>query len=79
MRRSVPNWLISSGWLEPRGSLEQERRPAALHRAVDDLGDLEVGVDLRGDADELAFVLEQTRSSRAGRWVGPRRRVYGRA
>ena len=39
--------------------LEQERRPAALHRPVDDLGDLEVGVDLGGDADELAFVLEQ--------------------
>ena len=39
--------------------LEQERRPAGLHRAVDDLRDLEVGIDLGRDADELALALEQ--------------------
>ena len=45
-----------------RGSLrvlEQERRPAGLDDAVGDLGDLEVGVDLGGDADELALLLEE--------------------
>ena len=41
------------------GVLEQQRRPAALHRPVDDLRDLEVGVDLGGDADELALAFEQ--------------------
>jgi hypothetical protein len=39
--------------------LEQERRPARADGAVDDLGDLEVGIDLRGDANELALALEQ--------------------
>ena len=39
--------------------LEQERRPAGLDGAIDDLGDLEVGIDLGGDADELALALEQ--------------------
>ena len=50
--------------------LEQQRRPAGLDRAVDDLGDLEVGIDLGGDADELALALEQ-RDPRAE--VGGRR------
>ena len=40
-------------------ALEQQRRAAGLDRAVDDLGDLEVGVDLGGDADELALALEE--------------------
>ena len=39
--------------------LEQERGAAGLDDAVDDLRDLEVGVDLGGDADELAFLLEE--------------------
>ena len=39
--------------------LEQQRRPAGLDRPVDDLGDLEVRVDLGADADELALALEQ--------------------
>jgi hypothetical protein len=39
--------------------LEQQRRPAGLDRAVDDLRHLEVGVDLRGDADELALAFEE--------------------
>jgi hypothetical protein len=39
--------------------LEQERRPAGLDDAIDDLGDLEVGIDLCGDADELALALEE--------------------
>ncbi len=59
MRRSVPNWLISSGCVDALRALEQERRPAGLHRAVDDLRDLEVGVDLGGHAHELALALEE--------------------
>ena len=39
--------------------LEEQRRPAGLDRAVDDLGDLEVRVDLGRDANELALALEQ--------------------
>ena len=39
--------------------LEQERRPAGLHRAVDDLRDLEVGIGLGGDPNELSLPLEQ--------------------
>src|SRR5207244_4036756 len=41
------------------GPLEEQRRPAGLDRPVDDLRDLEVGIDLGGDADELALGLEQ--------------------
>ena len=39
--------------------LEQQRRPAGLHDAVGDLRDLEIGVDLGGDANELALALEE--------------------
>ena len=39
--------------------LEEHRRAAALHEAVDDLGRLEVGIDLGGDAHELALALEE--------------------
>jgi hypothetical protein len=39
--------------------LEQKRRPAGLHSAVGDLGDLELGIDLGGDACQLALALEQ--------------------
>ena len=40
--------------------LEEQRRPAArLHEAVDDLGDLEVRVDLGRDPVQLALALEQ--------------------
>ena len=45
--------------LGPLGVLEQERRPPGLDDAVDDLGDLEVGVDLGGDAPKLALALEE--------------------
>ena len=38
--------------------LEQQRRAAGAHDPVDDLGDLEVRVDLRLDAHELAVLLE---------------------
>ena len=41
------------------GPLEEERRAAGLDGAVDDLGHLEVRVDLGGDADELALALEE--------------------
>ena len=57
--------------------LEEERRAAGLDRAVDDLGDLEVRVDLgrrRGRARPRA---RGARSSRAGRPEGPARSVYG--
>ena len=37
--------------------LEEERRPAGLDDAVDDLGDLQVRVDLGGHADELLVAL----------------------
>ncbi len=43
----------------PLRALEQERRPARLDGPVDDLRDLEVGVDLGGDANELTLALEQ--------------------
>ena len=39
--------------------LEQQRGAAGLDGPVDDLGDLEVRVDLGGDANELALALEQ--------------------
>src|SRR4029077_514279 len=39
--------------------LEEERRPARLHDAIDDLGDLEVGFDLGGDPPQLALALEE--------------------
>ena len=39
--------------------LEEQRGAAGLHRPVDDLRDLEVRVDLGGDANELALALEQ--------------------
>ena len=58
IRRSVPNWLMSSGASLPRDVLEQKRGAAGPDRAVDDLGDLEVRVDLGADADELALPLE---------------------
>ena len=39
--------------------LEQQRRPAGLDDAIDDLGDLEVGVGLDWDAAKLALALEE--------------------
>jgi hypothetical protein len=43
----------------PLRPLEEQRRAAGLDDAVDDLGDLEVGIGLGGDAGELALALEQ--------------------
>ena len=40
-------------------ALEQQRRPAGLDDPVDDLGDLEIGIDLGRDAYELALALEE--------------------
>src|SRR5207302_5401759 len=40
-------------------SLEEERRAAGLDRAVDDLRDLEIRVDLGGDSNQLTLALEQ--------------------
>ena len=59
MRRSVPNWLISSGCSLPFGRSNSSAGPAGLDGAVDDLGHLEVRVDLGADADELALALEE--------------------
>jgi hypothetical protein len=42
--------LISSGWLAPFGFSKSS--------AIDDLRDLEVGIDLHADAHELALALE---------------------
>ncbi len=39
--------------------LEEKRRPTGLDDPVDDLGDLEVGVGLCGDAPQLALALEE--------------------
>ena len=39
--------------------LEEQRRPAGAHGAVDDLGHLELRVDRRADANELTFALEE--------------------
>ena len=39
--------------------LEEQRRAAGAHGAVDDLGDLEVRVDLGGDPNELALALQE--------------------
>ena len=39
--------------------LEQQRRPAGLDDPVRDLGDLEVRIDLGGDANELTLALEE--------------------
>ena len=50
--------------------LEEQRRAAGLDRAVDDLGHLEVRIDLGGDADELALALEERDPRRAGRAGG---------
>ena len=51
--------------------LEQERGAAGLHRPVDDLGDLEVGVDLGGRRERARPRARATRSIRAGRPEGP--------
>jgi hypothetical protein len=40
-------------------ALEEKRGAAGLDDAVDDLGDLEVRIDLGGDARELALPLEE--------------------
>ena len=55
IRRSVPNWLMSSGRCEPLTFVKSSAGPPRLDRAVDDLGDLEVRVDLGLDLDELAL------------------------
>jgi hypothetical protein len=47
---------MRSGWCEPFGRSKRSARP---HGPVDDLRDLEVGVDLGGDANELTLALEQ--------------------
>ena len=57
--------------------LEQERRPFRLHGAVDDLGDLELGIDLDRDAPQLALALEERDPSRRSE-AAPRASVYGR-
>ena len=58
--------------------LEEERRPAGLDGAVDDLRHLEAGVDLRRDPNELALALEER--DPLAQVAGDRHRdaVYGR-
>ena len=58
---------------EPRALdvAEEQRGPAGLHRAVGDLGDLEVGVHLGVDLGELALARAGGRSTRAGRCRSP--------
>src|SRR5439155_21339058 len=57
--------------------LEQQRRPAVLDDAVVDLGDLELGIDLRADANELTLALEQGDPLAQVTRGGHRRSVYG--
>ena len=71
MRRSVPNWLISSGCSEPFGLLEQQRRPAGLDRAVDDLRDLEVRDRPRRRRGRARLRARGARSRHAGRLAAP--------
>ena len=59
IRRSVPNWLIEQRMRAAFGTLEEQRRPARLDRAIDDLRHLEARVDLGGDPHELALSLEE--------------------
>ena len=59
MRRSVPNWLTSSACCAPFGCSNSSAGPPLFTVPVDDLGHLEVGIDLRLDADELALALEE--------------------
>ena len=78
MRRSVPNWLIRSGSREPLTFSNSSAGPTGLHDAVGDLGDLELGIDLGGDADELALALEERDPlAEVGRGGGHRASVYG--
>ena len=57
--------------------LEEQRRPAALDDAVVDLRDLELGIDLGGDAHELALALEQGDPLAQVTRRSHRRSVYG--
>ena len=59
MRRSVPNWLIRSGCVDPFGFSNSSAGPPRFDDAIDDLGDLEVGVGLGRDTPELALALEE--------------------
>ena len=54
-----PELVDQQGMLRALRALEQQRRPVGAHRPIDDLGHLEVRVDLGRDADELALALEQ--------------------
>ena len=75
MRRSVPNWLIEQRMRRALRVLEEQRRPAGAHGTVDDLGHLEVRVDLgrrRGRARPRA---RGARSTRAGQPAAPSRSV----
>src|SRR5262249_27145186 len=59
--------------------LEQQRWPAGLDRAVVDLRDLEVRIDLRVDANELTLALEARDPLAQVTRRGHRWSVYGRA
>jgi len=58
---------MSRGNLDPFTFFEEQRRPSSLHDPVGDRADLEIGVDLPGDAHELSPFFEDTRE------VGPSR------
>jgi hypothetical protein len=44
----------------PFGLLEEERGATCPNRAIDDLGDLEVRIDLGRDANQLSFTLQES-------------------
>ena len=70
MRRSVPNWLISSGSFEPLTFSKRSAGPAGLDDAVGDLRDLEVGVDLGARRGRARPRARGARSIRGGRLPG---------
>ena len=67
MRRSVPNWLISSGMLRCPSGARTAAPGRRLDGAVDDLGHLEVRVDLGARRGRARPRARGARSTRAGR------------
>ena len=59
MRASVPNTLMANGIDEPLTFSNSSAGPLVPYDSVDDLGDLEVRVDLRLDPLEVAVLLER--------------------
>ena len=59
--RMLAKALMSTGMRVALGLLEQQRRAAALHGAVGELGDLQDRVHFEGDALQFAVLLQRAR------------------